>query len=351
MTEQPIPTVDNNLNPFSNVLSKMAAHQTAPAADTTPETIADAQKAADEAAPPVSAELLNNNTPAEIPVEEPATDPVETPAEAPIEPDSFFSDPLKNKPAQTDPVVEATELANEYKAIQNDPDFQLFMEYKKAGKSLGDLTSDFKYTDYTKMDGEQLLKEVATLRKYTPEEVEDALTELNGLGKLSKDREIATMRAELEARQNEQRQTLYGTVKEQADMQAKARTQYATEAQQIGAEMIGKDYNGVKLDAEKQKDWMEFQRTFSLMRQDGTVATEEIFKIWLHRLIPQIQSNAASKSHHQGREEILKEVTRPVKEAPNGKLPIQAGTPEVKHDPAALTKQMTASPTERPRAV
>lgn len=354
------PTIDNTLNPFSATLNKIAPQQAAPAAD------ANATTVVEEAAPVVSTELLNKNTPAEETVvsgetitvqtnetvAELNTEPAKEVTPAPvIEDDPFFNDPLKNKPAAADPVAEATELAAEYKAMQNDPDFKLFMEYKKAGKSLGDLTTDFKYTDYNKMDSESLVKAIAAHRGYTPEEAEEALSDLNGLGKLSRDREIAVMKAELNAHQDTQRETLYGSVKQQAELQNKVRSQYATEVQQIGTEMIDKNYYGVKLDQEKQKDWLEFARSFTLMRQDGSVASEEIFKIWLTRLIPKIQSDAASKSHHQGKEEILKEVVRPVKEAPSGKLPIQASTGEVKHNPRDLTKQMTAPPSQRPAAV
>lgn len=280
--------------------------------------------------------------------EEPETPPETTPEteEAP-DSDNFFSDPLKNKAAEPDsPDNQDAELLNEFKALQEDPDFKLFREYKKAGKTLGDLTKDFEYIDYKKLTSDQLVAEYGKLKGYTPDEVDEALSEINGLGKLSRDREIEAMQGILDQNQQGKREILAGDAQKQTALHEKIRTQYRSEVEQIQGDMVGKDYNGVKFNQETSKQWQQFASTFNLQRQDGTIATEVIFKAFLSTLIPQIQSTAASKSHSQGREEILKEISRPVKDAPAGKLPVAQVT-DVKHDPKGLTQSMTQAPSQR----
>jgi len=348
-------------NPIGSALDRAAKNNTevetsqnAPAPAATPATQAESVgKALDKAPGAAVVETPVAETPVvetpdttQTPVaEEPAKEV--TGSEVPST-DSFFTDPLKNKAAEGDQPKEDIEaLVNEYKQIQADPDFQLFSQYKKAGKSLADLTKDYAVEDYSKMELDALANKFGALKGYTPDQVEEVIAEINGNGPLVQSREIELMRTALEKDQNAKRQTLGGDVQAQAELNNKIRSQFVSEVQQIQGDMVGRDYHGVKLDQSMAKEWADYASKFSLLRADSTIASEMIFESFLAtRLLPKIQSMAASKSHHMGREEVLKEISRPVKDAPNNQLPVQGGG-DVKHDPKGITKSITTPPSLR----
>ena len=337
-------------NPFDAILKEIAPEQAAPAAS--PETTTETSTT--EPIDMVDSELLKQNTPeAKTPEDETAqttaaaTTQTEQATQATAtktpEIDPFFLDPLQNKPAEVDPNEAMQRDLEEYSRIKTDPDFELFMTYKKAGKTLNDLTKDYEYVDYKKLTTEQLAQAYGAKNNLTEEQIEDTLSEINGMGPLGRQREVSAMQQELEQDQDGRRQKLAGDVQGQVDMHNQIRTRYVDEVKQIQTQMVDKEIYGVKLDAKTASEWLNFAGSFTLQRADGTLATEEIFKIFLERLIPKIQSTAASKSHHQGREEILKEVSRPLKDVPQGQIPVEPKK-EVKHDPAALSNQMAAPP-------
>lgn len=295
-------------------------------------------------APVAEAPVVNQEAPV---VEQPPAENTPAPAQESQEVWWDFDKPKASEEAPEDPKV----IAEEFSELLEDPDVSLLLEFKKAGKGLNDLIKEYQEVDYDSMDYEKLAKEVGKLKGYNEEEIEEMVDDLKSLGRFARDKEVDAMKALLNQQKSQKRQKIVGSLQQDIQKQQYIQQKAASDLALYQREMVGKEILGVKLDAKDSEDFGNFAKTFNtqVVNEDGTVSMGTVFEFWLgKRKLRKIQSIAASNAYAKGQQEVLSEITRPVK------APVTATTPvapnaaaEVKHDPRGLAQSLRQAPSAR----
>lgn len=276
------------------------------------------------------AEVVEEKPATEVVAEEKPTEVVEKPVTekvAEVEKPATETAPTKEKQndffemEETAPVSEDgkptptdIEKARAWDAITKDPEFDLFIKAKQAGKSLADLSKEYQPVDYSKMDAEAVMKHYGQLKNYTDDKIEQSLEWIAGLPPIQQDRELSALVNELDANQQAKFKNLGLNFEKDIQSQQMIDKKFQTDMAQMKEVIAEREFYGVKLskqDADAFDNWVstEFPK---YVNSDGTYNVKMLANFWLGAVkMPAIQKANVSKGASEARMEVLKEVSRP----------------------------------------
>lgn len=199
-------------------------------------------------------------------------------------------------------------------AITKDPEFDLFLKAKQAGKSLADLTKEYQRVDYTKMDADAVMNHYGKLKGYDDAKIEQSLEWIAGLPPIQQDRELALIAHELEQNQSAKFKDLGLRFEQDAQSQVMIEKKYREDVAQMKQLISEREFHGAKLskqDGDAFENWLssEFPK---YINTDGTYNVKMLANFWLGAVkLPAIQKANLSKGASEARMEVLKEVARP----------------------------------------
>jgi len=207
-----------------------------------------------------------------------------------------------------------------YSHLAEDPEFKLFVDMKKQGKSLADVASKLSITDYNKLGGVELIESLAKIEGWTDEEKEAELDQFNSIETPRQRKKAeAEFRADLNNRQKSEINKLTYVDPELEKRNAYIQDKAIADLDAVASEMkTGRNFLGYVFNEESDpqsfKDFvMNFDSQFK--NQDGTVNMRTMRNMWfgannlqkLHKILSQTATSA-------GKDSVLNELSRVSKE-------------------------------------
>lgn len=289
-------------------------------------------------------------SPSESPVETAPTEQQEVEASSEGGGSAWWDFENKSKEAKTED-FDPVKIKDQYNQLVDDPDVSLLLEFKKAGKGLQDLIKEYQEVDYDSMDYEKLAAEVGKLKGYSDEEIEEMVDDLKGLGRFARDKEIDAMKSYLNQTKSQKRKNIVGSLQNDIQKQQYIQQKAAADLQMYKTQMIGNEFAGLKFGVKEAENFEDFVKTFNqhVVSGDGTVAMGKMFRFYIgDQLFEKAQAVAASNGYAKGKQDLLKEISRPVKQPVSSSVPINSQNQnETKHDPMSLVRSMRQAPSSK----
>lgn len=288
--------------------------------------------------PAAAPEPVIDNTPATpdpaavAPIEPVATDtpaPAATDTPAP-EAKPFWEEP-KVYPGEEAPApvgqVPAAPAEDPYKDIApllSDPEVQMILELKKAGKSIKDYAEQIKVVDFKTMTPEQLLEYDVLRYGGTKEDVEAELETFAEKPIYERNKESEVRRAQLEGEQAQRVSAFTNDIKQEharsSQEQAAYNARILQEREAIINDMVGKEFQGGFVLGEREAKALRYRCEYGFPEwyEKNADGTPNYDRVNLKRFITDvakldfsegITSSVISKNFNNGKEVILDKVT------------------------------------------
>ena len=273
------------------------------------------------------AEKLQAQEPLDPAPVDPTPDPIEPApvAVAPVDPVS--TDPIDPTPDPTDwfdnadpvqilkpvdPTPDPAQVAKDYSALESDPDFQLFMSYKEAGKSIKDMVTEFSPVDVTQLTEEQLFNTLCDQLNIPAEDRENEYELFSQKGAIDRNQILADVRRQIELQNQQKTKGLLDSNTHAAEQQMRIQTAFQTEVDQIATSLKGKALLGLQITDEMSAAIKNDVINFNVMKPDGTIDAETITEmVLLKRYFKDIVKVNVTAAKNKGKAEVIAEVTNP----------------------------------------
>jgi hypothetical protein len=252
-----------------------------------------------------------NEEPAEVQNEE---IPVEQ-EHTPVETDGNHSwmeigSSKQEEPVQTGP-SEKEKLEIMERLLQ-DHEIKLFLEAKRAGKSLKDVANEYQTVDYGTMDAETLAKHYGQHLGLSDDQIEESIDGISSMTPIQKHELMASWKGKLESAQASKMEQLIGGYRQVSQSQEQIVQKLAQDVDKEAAFIVDKELFGAKLTQKDAEDFKKWVSTFDYLNPDGSYNVQMLRNFWLGAVkMPSIQKANYAKGQSEGRKEILKEVHRP----------------------------------------
>jgi hypothetical protein len=224
-----------------------------------------------------------------------------------------------------------------YEALMQDKEAQLFIEAKKAGKSLLDLTKEYQVIDYGSMDAEDLAKHYGKHLGLSDDQIEESIDGLSSMNPIQKHEMVSSWKEKLNAIQAGKIDQIAGGYKKTYQDQAYILQKAAEDTERKAVSIVDKELFSTKFTNKDADDFRGFVRNFDTFNSDGTMNVDKLFLYWIGTKIPSIQKANYAKGASEGRKEILKEIHRPSESSS-----IATKLPEVKSNQSDTDKAQKA---------
>lgn len=227
-----------------------------------------------------------------------------------------------------------------FESLMQDKEVQLFLEAKRAGKSLTEVSKEYQTIDYSNMSVEDLAKHYGTHLGLNEEQIEESVDSLSSLNPIQKHELTMQWRDKLNSVQASKIEQLVGNYKQSAVNQEAVMQKLFQDVEKEASFIQDKDLFGAKIsqkDAEGFKEWVRAYK-FDPLNPDGTYNASKLRNLYIAEvLMPQIQKANYAKGQSEGRKEVLKEIHRPSENSA-----VASKLPEVKSNQSDTEKAQKA---------
>jgi hypothetical protein len=282
---------------------------------------------------------------APAPVEkEPESQVEEQPESAPApvvetqyqEPDmSWLDGPSEVVKKDEGPSVE--EKLRLYEALMQDKEAQLFIEAKKAGKSLLDISKEYQVIDYDNMSAEDLAKHYGKHLGLNDDQIEESVDGLMSMNPIQKHEMTMSWRDKMNTIQAGKINQLSGDYRKSYEDQSYILQKAVNDMEREAASIVDKELFSTKFTQRDADDFKSFVKNFNTLNSDGTMNMALLKQYWIGTKVSSIQKANYAKGASEGRKEILKEVHRPSESSS-----IATKLPEVKSNQSDADKAQKA---------
>lgn len=214
--------------------------------------------------------------------------------------------------AQENP--ELLSKAKEYDDLLSDPLISMVIAAKKAGKPIIPILEQAKPVDFSKLSAEDMIKLDCERMGITSEkEIEAEVDAFNSLTPRKQKEELSQLQSKLTADQNTRIEKIVSGVKEDTGKQAAIMNNFVTGVQTLAKDVIGKDFNGIKVDEKTAKEMEDYVlHNWGLFQSDGSINVKKAmsYAFWDLRGKKMLREHAKN-SRNSGRQEILEDVHQP----------------------------------------
>jgi len=216
----------------------------------------------------------------------------------------------QEEPVQTGP-SEKEKLEIMERLLQ-DHEIKLFLEAKRAGKSLKDVANEYQTVDYGTMDAETLAKHYGQHLGLSDDQIEESIDGISSMTPIQKHELMASWKGKLESAQASKMEQLIGGYRQVSQSQEQIVQKLAQDVDKEAAFIVDKELFGAKLTQKDAEDFKKWVSTFDYLNPDGSYNVQMLRNFWLGAVkMPSIQKANYAKGQSEGRKEILKEVHRP----------------------------------------
>lgn len=208
----------------------------------------------------------------------------------------------------------------EYDKLLTDPEIKAFIEAKKAGKTLRSFVNELKGVDPESLSPEQLYETQLKALNLTTEEYDEEMDKFKELSKVIQLNTTKPIKEELLKEQNERLSKFSTEASETSKKDAERTTFIHNKATKDLDEFIkgieGADFLGVKITPEIAEGLKVFtDKDFNIYNADGTYNVPYMVELGLFtKYRKELMTENIERATEKGKEEILKEVTRPSQE-------------------------------------
>lgn len=317
--------MDDLMQSIAGALPKKEEPQVQPAAPVavapvTPEVIPATPAAPVVQAEPVAqVEKTTVETPAPIVTEAPIQDPASVVTE-------WYDNP--GAPVVTESVTQANPTPID--PIFEDEQVRLFVEARKAGKTLVDFVADFQVPDYSKYSDAEVVD--AALKEMFPDQdtFDQAKATFESYDIFQQKQKVSEFRNNFNNRiQEKQKLLTEPLLKQQAETQ-EIRNRFSADLEKNILEITEKDYKGFTITADIANDVKKYvNEGFSLFKPDGTADVSKMidFALW-EKYGHQIVKANVNRAKNEGRKEVLAAVTNP-SPIPSQVAPVNTGLGDI----------------------
>lgn len=205
----------------------------------------------------------------------------------------------------------AEEKLRFYEALLQDKEAQLFIEAKKAGKSLLDLSKEYQVIDYDNMGAEELAKHYGRHLGLNDEQIEESIDGLMSMNPIQKHEMTMSWRDKMNTIQASKIDQLAGDYRKSFEDQSYILQKAVNDLEREAASIVDKELFSTKFTQKDADDFKSFVKNFNTLNPDGTMNMALLKQYWIGTKVSSIQKANYAKGASEGRKEILKEVHRP----------------------------------------
>jgi hypothetical protein len=198
-----------------------------------------------------------------------------------------------------------------YEALMQDKEAQLFIEAKKAGKSLLDLTKEYQVIDYDSMSAEDLAKHYGRHLGLSDDQIEESIDSISSMNPIQKFEMTNSWKDKLNGIQASKIDQIAGGYKKTYETQSWILEKAVNDLEREAASIIDKELFSTKFTNKDADDFKSFVRNFNTYNSDGSMNMALLKQFWIGTKISSIQKANFAKGASEGRKEILKEIHRP----------------------------------------
>ncbi len=224
-----------------------------------------------------------------------------------------------------------------YEALMQDKEAQLFIEAKKAGKSLLDLTKEYQVVDYSSMDAEDLAKHYGKHLGLSDDQIEESVDGLLSMNPIQKFEMTNSWRDKLNSIQAGKIDQIAGGYKKTYEDHSYILQKAANDLEREASSIVDKELFSTKFTNKDADDFKSFVQNFNTLNPDGTMNMALLKQFWIGTKVSSIQKANYAKGASEGRKEILKEIHRPSESSS-----IATKLPEVKSNQSESDKAQKA---------
>lgn len=224
-----------------------------------------------------------------------------------------------------------------YEALMQDKEAQLFIEAKKAGKSLLDLSKEYQVIDYSSMGAEDLAKHYGKHLGLTDEQIEESIDGLLSMNPIQKHEMTMSWRDKMNSIQASKIDQLAGDYKKSYEDQSYILQKAVNDMEREAASIVDKELFSTKFTQKDAEDFKGFVKNFNTLNPDGTMNMALLKQFWIGTKVSSIQKANYAKGASEGRKEILKEIHRPSESSS-----VATKLPEVKSNQSDADKAQKA---------
>lgn len=242
-----------------------------------------------------------------------------------------------NEPVKQDEGPSAEEKLKFYEALLQDKEAQLFIEAKKAGKSLLDLSKEYQVVDYDNMSAEDLAKHYGQHLGLTDDQIEESLDSISSMNPIQKHEMTRSWKDKLNSVQAGKIEQLAGNYKQSYENQAWILQKAASDLDREAASIPDKELFSTKFTQKDAEDFKSFVQTYNPLNSDGTLNMSLMKQFWIGTKVSAIQKANFARGASEGRKEILREIHRPSESSS-----VATKLPEVKSNQSDADKAQKA---------
>jgi hypothetical protein len=230
----------------------------------------------------------------------------ETPAKSWYDDESVSIIKPAEKPSEPETPV------RDYSALENDPDFHLFLSYKESGKGLKDLVTEYTVVDPNTMSEEQLFVQLCDIQNIPEDEREDEYNSFVNKSRLDRNGILDAVKAKIQSDNQNKAKGLFDTNQAGREQALQIQNKFTTEVEGISTSIKGKTILGLQITDEMAGSIKQDIMNFNIVRQDGSIDTESVAElVLLRKYIKDIVKVNVTASKNRGKEEILTEINNP----------------------------------------
>jgi len=306
-----MPSIGNHLR---NIVSQQ--QESAPTQETAPEAVESQPEPQVESVPQVESTPVMES--------EPDTSWLDLPAQG-------------SESVKKDEGPSAEEKLRFYEALLQDKEAQLFIEAKKAGKSLLDISKEYQVIDYDKMSAEDLAKHYGQHLGLSEDQIEESIDSISSMNPIQKFEMTNSWKEKLNAVQAGKIEQLAGNYKQSYEEQAWILQKASSDLEREAATIVDKEIFSTKFTQKDAEDFKSFVQNFNTLNSDGTLNMAAMKQYWIGTKISAIQKANFARGASEGRKEILKEIHRP-----SDSSSVATKLPEVKSNQSDAEKAQKA---------
>ena len=231
----------------------------------------------------------------------------------------------------------AEEKLKFYEALLQDKEAQLFIEAKKAGKSLLDLSKEYQVVDYDNMGAEDLAKHYGKHLGLDDDQIEESIDSISSMNPIQKYEMTKNWKDKLNAVQAGKIEQLSGNYKQSYEAQAWVLQKAESDLDREAASIPDKEIFSTKFTQKDADDFKSFVKNFNTFNSDGTMNMSLMKQFWIGTKVSAIQKANFARGASEGRKEILKEIHRPSESSS-----VATKLPEVKSNQSDAEKAQKA---------
>lgn len=271
------------------------------------------------------AEELKNKNPEPVATPEPVVEAEPVQPTPPVEPVAQVAEPVEkpwyeaeqNQPEPVAPASQPDPKYKEYESLFEDPDIQMVVKAKKAGKNLHDFVMEYKVEDISKLSDEALYeKGLRELYGATEEQIESEIQAFSEMSVIAKATQLRAIRSEFDQRNQSKLKELSTGYETQAQTAKLIGDKLHSDFEKFSTEIVGKEMFGLAITEQISKKGKEtvlsgaFQQ--KLLNPDGTYNVGKLFEFYLwDEYGKDIVKVNISKAKSEGAAEVLEAVTNP----------------------------------------